>query len=78
MNQAMNGKRKPGGCTSVADVVFEFQNATLINNWLHEADERQEELPSLWTTDRSNATLNPGLDICGQFSNQLSAGQQSR
>lgn len=63
---------------SAADVVFEFQNLTLINNWLHEADERQEELPSLWTAGRSNATLNPGLYICGQLSNQLWAVQQSR
>lgn len=52
MNQAMMSKWKPGGCMSAADVVFEFQNATLINNWLHEVDERQEELPSLWTAGR--------------------------
>lgn len=63
---------------SAADAVFEFQNATLINNWLHEADERQEELPSLWTSGRSNAALNPGLHICGHFSNQLGAVQHSR
>lgn len=56
---------------------FEFPNTTLINNWLHEADERQEELPSL-RSGRSNGTLNPALYLCGQSSSQLRAVQQRR
>lgn len=74
MNKAVKSKWKPGGRLNVADAVFEFQNTTLINNWLHEVDERQEELPSPWTGRPVKRHFE--FYLRGQFSNQLRAAQQ--